>query len=229
MEKNKEIISKRETLKKQEYNRRLAYYNNLKKTAEDKLSKQLSDKYQKQFDRSRKRYLTRFDKKTDQLLKNEVRKEKWVKKVKYKSTRVKKIWWTTVKAAIQKYVRLRDSDNDGYWYCIVTGQRLHWKKANWWHYISASYKKTALNLDNIHFQSPSSNKIMSMWDKKADEHLTLYRQNLIKKIWYDKVILLEEEHEEWKYKIYKWNKKDLEDIYNKYTELCSILESQKKS
>lgn len=222
-----QILKQRELLKRQELTKRKRYYQNLEKKAVENAQKRAKTDYQKKFERTRKRYEQRFDKKTDQLVKNEERKDKWTKKVVYK-VKKKSITWTQVKAIIQKYVRLRDSDEKWYWNCIVTGQRLHYKKANGWHYISASYKKTALNPDNIHLQSPGSNKAMSMWDKTADYHLRLYRENLIKKIGLDRVLKLEKEHEERKYKVFKWNKWDLEDIFRHYTLLVKDLESKKQ-
>lgn len=222
-----EIENKRAQLKKKEYQRRKKYYADLEKNAISKVESKFKIDYQKKFDKARKRYETSFDKKTLQLVKNSERKETGKKVVKYKSKK-KDIGWLDVKKIIQKWVRLRDSDQYWYWNCIVTWEKLHRKRWNWWHYISASYKKTALNPDNIHLQSPSSNKSMSMWDKEADKHKARYRENLIKKIWIKRVESLEIEHETWKYQTFWYNKAELREIYDRYAPLVKELESKIK-
>ena len=105
----KEIEIKRAQLKKQEYQRRKRYYADLEKKAISNAESKFKIDYQKKFDKARKRYETSFDKKTNQLIKNTERKETGKKVVKYKSKK-KDIGWQDVKDIIQKYVRLRDSD-----------------------------------------------------------------------------------------------------------------------
>lgn len=221
-----QILKQREQLKRAEHHRMKKYYENLEKRSIETIKKAKKLDYNKKFERARKRKEATFDKKTQLLIKNEKRSAKWETKLKYKPRKTS-ITWTKIKALLQKYVRLRDTWEDWYWNCIVTGKRIHRKEWNWWHYISASYKATALDLDNIHLQSAWSNKAMSMWDKTAEYHKQLYRENLLRKIWDKRLLALETRHAETKYQIFKISKPELEAIWNEYTPLVRKMESEK--
>lgn len=53
---------------------------------------------------------------------------------------------------LQKYARLRDSDEYGYGNCISCGKSEHYKQANGWHFISRAKNQTAFCVWNINFQ-----------------------------------------------------------------------------
>lgn len=59
---------------------------------------------------------------------------------------------------LQKYARLRDSDEYGYGNCISCGKREHYKQANGGHFISRAKNQTAFCLWNINFQCVHCNK-----------------------------------------------------------------------
>lgn len=56
-----------------------------------------------------------------------------------------------------KYVRLRDSDKDGYGNCITCGKRLHWKEAHAGHFIRRSCMPTRWHEWNVHLQGAGCN------------------------------------------------------------------------
>lgn len=83
----KNIKNERDQLKNQEYNRRKKYYEDLQRQALLKTESKLKTDYGKKFEKSWKRYESKFDEKTTQLVKNDSRKESGKKVVKYKTTK----------------------------------------------------------------------------------------------------------------------------------------------
>lgn len=86
------------------------------------------------------------------------------------------------------YVRLRDTDENGYGNCIATGKPLTFgtKEAQAGHYFAAGkYKSLEFNEDNVHLQS--------LQDNYYGHDFASYQVNLIKKIGqerFDKLCLL---------------------------------------
>ena len=76
-----------------------------------------------------------------------------------------------------KYIRLRDTDENGYGNCIATGKPLIFgtKEAQAGHYFAAGkYKSLEFNEDNVHLQS--------LQDNYYGHDFASYQVNLIKKI-----------------------------------------------
>jgi len=95
---------------------------------------------------------------------------------------------------LQYLARLRDSDLYWFGYCISCLRKIHYKDANWWHYISKIFKSVCCDLFNINLQCPECNLKMSQWDQEVTEK---YRNNLIKKHWIEVVLSLEnKKHQE---------------------------------
>lgn len=72
-----------------------------------------------------------------------------------------------------KYVRLRDSDEFGYCYCITSGKQLFWKEAQAGHFLSRRYNNTLYHEQNVHAQSAYDNMHLSgnqyIYGKRVDE------------------------------------------------------------
>lgn len=77
---------------------------------------------------------------------------KKVAKPKTVSTLKKKVW-----RIFSWYIRLRDSDDQGYCYCFTSGKRMHWKDAQAGHFVSRKYNNTLYHERNVHAQSPYDN------------------------------------------------------------------------
>ena len=115
------------------------------------------------------------------------------------------------------YIRRRDTNEQWYWTCISSWQMLY--RLNWQagHYIpNGSCKYLTWNEDNVHMQSMADN-VWKHWN------LIRYRENLIKKIWIEKV----EELESCKNNIKQWKEYEMLEMINKYKEKAKQLISTK--
>lgn len=95
---------------------------------------------------------------------------------KYKSKSYSQLH-ATAKKWFNLFIRLRDTDEFGIGYCIVTGQRLKLgtESAQAGHYFaSGKYKTLEFNEDNVHLQSKQDNYF--------GHDFAAYTANLIKKI-----------------------------------------------
>jgi len=93
----------------------------------------------------------------------------------------------TAKEWFHKFIRLRDTDDNGYGYCIVTGQPLIYgtKSAQAGHYFAAGkHKNLEFNEDNVHLQS--------LQDNYHGHDFALYTINLEKKIGTEKLKKLQQ-------------------------------------
>ena len=116
-----------------------------------------------------------------------------------------------------KYIRLRDSDDNGNGYCISSGQHLKVpsENAHAGHYYSAGqYKTLKFNPDNVHLQGKSDNYFKS-------GNLIEYRKNLIRKIGQERVDKLDQLAAISKRGGFKWHRLDLIEIIETYKELNS--------
>src|SRR4029079_7087783 len=68
------------------------------------------------------------------------------------STLKKKLW-----RIFSWFIRLRDSDDEGYCYCFTSGKRMFWKEAQAGHFMSRRYNNTFVNEKNVHAQSAYDN------------------------------------------------------------------------
>jgi len=83
-----------------------------------------------------------------------------------------------------QYIRLRDSDINGYVQCISCGNTYHWKKAQNGHYVSRSVLALRFDEENCFAQCVSCNMF------KNGNYIN-YRINLCDKVGEDKVKELE--------------------------------------
>ena len=171
----------------------------------EEIKKDLDQKYQRELERYEK--------------KQKVSLEKLKMKIEWKKLLPKdNLKWLKNKLfeAIQKYARLRDSDSTWFGKCISCWKKIHWSKADGWHYISRANMSTAFNPDNINLQCKYCNGMLH-WNSIE------YRKNLIKKIGLEKV----ERLESLKNKTTKRKKEELENLLLFYTEINKDLELKK--
>ena len=114
--------------------------------------------------------------------KKKVKKEMAKFKVENKRAKAKKTLWTY----FSEFIRLRDSDKDGYGHCISCGERRHYKDfMDAGHFIPKSTGEYFyFNESNVHAQCRSCNGFNG--GKRVE-----YRRELIKKIGKEKVEELE--------------------------------------
>ena len=87
-----------------------------------------------------------------------------------KATLVKKL-----DKVFSQYIRLRDSDTNGYCRCISCGKIHYWKEIQNGHYMSRRYLSTRFDEMNCNAQCVACNIF-------NQGNIQMYRQNLIKKI-----------------------------------------------
>lgn len=72
-----------------------------------------------------------------------------------------------------KYIRLRDSDEDGYCKCFTSGERMWWRDAQAGHFQSRRFNSTFIHEKNSHAQSPYDNIFLAgnqyIYGKRLDE------------------------------------------------------------
>lgn len=82
-----------------------------------------------------------------------------------------------------KYIRLRDSDDQGYCQCITSGKTMFWKEAQAGHFLSRRYNNTLFHEQNVHAQSAYDNLHLSgnqyIYGKRVDE---LYGEGTAEKL-----------------------------------------------
>lgn len=57
-----------------------------------------------------------------------------------------------------EWIRLRDSDENGYCKCITSGRYVHWKLCDAGHFISRRHKSTKFHEQNVNAQSRNDNR-----------------------------------------------------------------------
>jgi len=115
-----------------------------------------------------------------------------------------------------EYIRLRDSNHEGYCQCISSGNVYYWKDIDCGHFINRKHMSTRYNEKNCNAQSRSDNRF--------DEGNALgYAIGLIGK--YGKGIL--EELEEEKFKTKKYTPAELEELCVYYREKVKELKKSK--
>lgn len=78
--------------------------------------------------------------------------------------------------ALQKHVRLKAADNNGFCECWSCGVKKHWKEMDGGHYISRVHQSTKILEENIHPQCKGCN----LRSGKGDTLVTLnYRENML--------------------------------------------------
>lgn len=111
-------------------------------------------------------------------------------------------------AVFSRWVRISNSDPEGYASCFTCGYRAHYKKLQNGHYISRYYKKYRFDERNCRVQCSMCN----MW-KSGD--LATYRQNLVKEIGLAEVESMESDFKE----LFRLEKEFLRENIAKYNAL----------
>jgi len=126
-------------------------------------------------------------------------------------------WWEKkAKQTVQKYVRLRDSDENGYCKCCTCGRVYHWKKMNGGHFIPAEWLATCFIEHNIHAQCIYCNKGLQ-------GNTDAYWVFMEKKYGREEIdLLMESKHLNVKHKYF-----DYQQIIEEYTDKINGLEIQK--
>lgn len=95
---------------------------------------------------------------------------KTVKKAKKKSVKTLK---TKLWRMFSKYIRLRDSDEDGYVECFTGGGKMWWRDSQAGHFQSRRFSSTFIHEKNVHAQSPEHNLFLAgnqyVYGKRLDE------------------------------------------------------------
>lgn len=123
---------------------------------------------------------------------------------KYKS---KSVSWLLEKTKehFNRFIRNRDTDENGNGYCISSGQPLKVPSANahaGHFYAAGNYPSMRFNEDNVHLQGKSDNYFNGA-------NLLEYRKNLIKKIGIERVEELDRLSELDKRSNFKWDRIEL--------------------
>ena len=111
-----------------------------------------------------------------------------------------------------RFIRERDTDDNGFGRCISSGQplRIPSQNAHAGHYYSGGkYPELKFNEDNVHLQGKSDNYFNS-------GNLLEYRKNLIKKIGTERVENLKRLSSMSKRNSFKWDRIALIEIIEKY-------------
>ena len=129
----------------------------------------------------------------------------------------------TAKNWFNKFIRLRDCDENGYAFCISSGVPLVYGTENCQaghFYAAGSYESMRFTEKNVHIQGKSDNYF-------ASANLHEYRKNLIKKIGEDEVKDLDFLSEQDKRLNHKWDRFTLIDIIETYKYKCKELGKSK--
>lgn len=80
-----------------------------------------------------------------------------------------------VSVLLQKLVRLKAADNQGYCKCVTCGVKKHWKEMDGGHFISRTHQGTKILEENIHPQCKGCN----LRSGKGDTLVTLNYRNFM--------------------------------------------------
>uniref|UniRef100_A0A6H2A4B5 Putative lambda recombination protein n=1 Tax=viral metagenome TaxID=1070528 RepID=A0A6H2A4B5_9ZZZZ len=134
-------------------------------------------------------------------------KGKIKKKIESKRKLDKKLW-----SIFSVYVRLRDSNSQGYLNCISCGELVHYKKAHAGHYIPTGFRYIKFNEYNVNGQCVRCNAFLQ-------GNTDSYRHNLIDKAGLDIVEGLErDKHKifivkaDWYLEMIEYYKKEVDKI-----------------
>jgi len=105
---------------------------------------------------------------------------------------------------LQKLVRLKAADSDGYANCVTCGANHHWKELQGGHFIPRGNSATKLLEENIHPQCRGCNGF-AMKHGDAAHRYTLYMVDMYGREFVDDLLGT-------KGKPYKWFKPDLIDL-----------------
>ena len=119
---------------------------------------------------------------------------------------------------LQKLVRMRAADDNGIATCFTCGVKKHWKEMDGGHYIGRGTHITKLDERNLRAQCKRCNA----WEMKKTTGVLAYREALIKDIGLQEVEALEG----LRWKPFKWNRLELDELVEKYQQEIKELEEK---
>lgn len=138
----------------------------------------------------------------------------WYKKGKITSRRQSLI--RKLDTVFSLYIRLRDTNSNGYFFCISCGQMKSWYDADCGHYFSRARMNTRFDEKNCSAECKRCNRFSS-------DHLDGYRTNLIRKIGEDEFDKLHIRANMAR----KWSEFELEELVKYYKAKCKELAKTK--
>lgn len=105
---------------------------------------------------------------------------------------------------LQKLVRMKAADSNGYCQCVTCGVKKHWKEIQGGHFIERGRLATKLMEENIHPQCPGCN----CFKMKTASGVLDYRRYMVETYGADFVEELEQISKQTK----KYNRPELEDL-----------------
>jgi len=138
----------------------------------------------------------------------------WYKKGKVTSKRQSLI--NKLDKVFSLYIRLRDSNANGYFFCISCGRMKAWSHADCGHYFSRARM-------NTRYDEKNCNAECSYCNRMSADHLDGYQANLMKKIGEKEFDLLRVRSN----MVRKWYEWELEELIKYYKDKCKELAKTK--
>lgn len=184
----------------------------------EKFLKEMKEKAQQKYEKNLEKYLKDQNRRFEKL-KRQIEWKKPLKRLEKKKDETKSLK-KKLYELVQKYARLRDSDQYWWWHCISCWKRVRWDKADGGHYISRANMSTAFNPYNIHLQCKGCNWML-WWN------IIEFRKNLVKKIGEAEVLKLEKMKNQVKHRTKEELEIEIAYYENKVQELLDYKEFQK--
>lgn len=107
-----------------------------------------------------------------------------------------------------EYIRLRDSDSDGYGRCCTCGKRIHWKEGDCGHFISRTWLATRWDERNAHLQCKGCNGYRNgMPDEYAVFLIEKYEDDILHQLLTEKRKTLKMSRSDYEIKIDEYREK----------------------
>lgn len=119
---------------------------------------------------------------------------------------------------VQKLVRLKEADENGYCQCWTCPKKLHWKEMQGGHFIERTKTATKMLEENIHPQCGGCNQ----WGMKKASTVLIYRAKMVDMYGADFVIWLEAESK----KTVKHTRDELESLKADYSKQITYFETR---
>lgn len=114
------------------------------------------------------------------------------------------------------YIRLRDADNHGTVTCFITGERVWWRDADAAHFVGRSNMPTRYDEMNVHATTRDSNRF-------DPDHHTKYYLKMEEKYGWQVRQAIEQKGKS----LMKFNRSDILEMMEEYSEKVAILKKQK--
>ena len=121
-------------------------------------------------------------------------------------------WTKRIDLVFQKWVRLRDTNSEGYGECCSCSKVVHVRQANSGHFQPRQYKNTRWHEENVHLQCVYCNRFEGGAQYAYAKFLGFDKADELERLSRIKVTFTDEEYA---------------DIYYKYKELIIELEKEK--